>query len=969
MVGTHADFAPTLGTLKSLRPFVFWAQTTLPTVFDDSLSYYEVLTKLCKMVNTLLENEDTNAENIQLLSEAFQELQDFTNDYFDNLDISEEIDNKINELIDSGDFDQFILDACEGAINEYLYGEDGESGKNKEIDDLLEDLTAALGNFNRTSGEALQNFSTNSQNLLRDAGQDFNAAVNTAIETTIPNTVESWLDQHFYNPNNVVIDATLTLDGAAADAKATGDAIDSVNNVALANRIYANYITEVDDVKYLRALDNGTGAEISSYAVGVNHEMYIANVTEGEGYLITCVAFPANASYFCPAYAFAEKTIDLQDNVVYNIYDIYPRTWDRDDQNIIVRNRSVIVPAGCNCIILMNDLGLNITASCKQLANQVDSTLTSPILGAQAKATGDELAKKIPWPVSNDSVETGNVGDIIGSDGNGGSAFLKYGGLIANEYDEEYNYSTGDYCVYNNKLYICLGSTTGDFDASDWRETKVTDELENSSPIPVYSNAESSVYINVVGVRKNTTSQYYTYLTGKKPSANGFVDDSRDTVMIPNKGYKSVTLPGNYSVFSTDSDGRVLATWVVSETIENSYVRTLNTDVESDYICIYTTSSTATRYYKLCTDKIAIAYVSTADAEPTVDFETDYTFNYGEIDKEETELNFVNGIIGSTGVVATSQTSCRAVNVVIKKGTVINTQNTPINLSIHGRCYNKSINITYADYSVNKEYVFEDDFVGSIMYEVGEWKVQAGAPNLTNKQCAYFLRVYKKYLNKWQGKIWYSYGTSITDVGVGDTAGNAGTRGKWPLCVDALSKMARVNGAIGSGGIMPSQGHGGNVKNAIMQTPFDCDLVTIEAGPNDDYWTALGNVGDTGDNTFLGNLYQCFDYLTKNTRAVVVFVAIGARQFNMNTTTIVDANGLWRSRYRNMVKAVKELAELFGISVIDADANACNLNRRIDGVVMADYIHYTYLGGEMYGRYVWDEISRMNPYPIFANPD
>ena len=89
--------------------------------------------------------------------------------------------------------------------------------------------------------------------------------------------------------------------------------------------------------------------------------------------------------------------------------------------------------------------------------------------------------------------------------------------------------------------------------------------------------------------------------------------------------------------------------------------------------------------------------------------------------------------------------------------------------------------------------------------------------------------------NPWKGKIWYSYGTSISDIGIGDVIGNNGHSGKWPLYLDAVSGMERRNGAIGSGGIREGAAHGANVKAALLQTPYDCDLVTLEVLPNDGY--------------------------------------------------------------------------------------------------------------------------------------
>ena len=41
-----------------------------------------------------------------------------------------------------------------------------------------------------------------------------------------------------------------------------------------------------------------------------------------------------------------------------------------------------------------------------------------------------------------------------------------------------HNYSVGDYCIYNDKLYVCTGATTGEaWDSTKWSETQVMDEI------------------------------------------------------------------------------------------------------------------------------------------------------------------------------------------------------------------------------------------------------------------------------------------------------------------------------------------------------------------------------------------------------------------------------------------------------------------------------------------------------------
>ena len=115
-----ADFKPTLDGYKDLKPFVFWAQTTMPTVFDDSLSYYEVLTKLTKMVNVLLENTDTAEHNIEAIAAVFAQLQNYVNHYFDSLDVSAEVNKRLDLMVEDGTLDAMILPIVEHYTSEVI---------------------------------------------------------------------------------------------------------------------------------------------------------------------------------------------------------------------------------------------------------------------------------------------------------------------------------------------------------------------------------------------------------------------------------------------------------------------------------------------------------------------------------------------------------------------------------------------------------------------------------------------------------------------------------------------------------------------------------------------------------------------------------------------------------------------------------------------------------------------------------
>lgn len=109
------NFYPGLNGYSGVRPFRFWCQKVLPLVYDDSLSYYELLCKVVDYINNLISDVSTAEENIQGLADAFVNLQNYVNNYFDNLDVQEEIDNKLDAMTEDGTLDEIVARVLEPA--------------------------------------------------------------------------------------------------------------------------------------------------------------------------------------------------------------------------------------------------------------------------------------------------------------------------------------------------------------------------------------------------------------------------------------------------------------------------------------------------------------------------------------------------------------------------------------------------------------------------------------------------------------------------------------------------------------------------------------------------------------------------------------------------------------------------------------------------------------------------------------
>jgi len=67
--------------MPTLRHFRFWCQSVLPLVYDDSLSYYEVLCKVVKYINDLIDSDKEIVNDIEELKSDLAIVQKWIDDY------------------------------------------------------------------------------------------------------------------------------------------------------------------------------------------------------------------------------------------------------------------------------------------------------------------------------------------------------------------------------------------------------------------------------------------------------------------------------------------------------------------------------------------------------------------------------------------------------------------------------------------------------------------------------------------------------------------------------------------------------------------------------------------------------------------------------------------------------------------------------------------------------------------------
>ena len=293
-------------SVKICSPFMYYCQKVIPLAFDESMSYYE---QLCNLVyylkNTVLPAVNNNADALTEVQNAFNILKQYVDTYFDNLDVQEEINNKLDEMAQSGELAEIIA----------LYIRSNAVLGYKTVADMKNATNLIDGSICKTISKTTVGDNGGRYYIVRtitssDVVDEINIISLSASDTLIAqlindnrfldlqnekisfcNTVEDLKEKENLNVNNIVrtfgyYDLN---DGGSAYyliQNKDADLINDVTYIELPNNLMATLVIEKEmNCKQFGLVGDGTTDDTAKFNLFLNEDVEVYNILNGT-YLI-----------------------------------------------------------------------------------------------------------------------------------------------------------------------------------------------------------------------------------------------------------------------------------------------------------------------------------------------------------------------------------------------------------------------------------------------------------------------------------------------------------------------------------------------------------------------------------------------------------------------------------------------------------------------------------------------------------
>ena len=106
---------------NSLSPFKWFVLNNFPFIDADfdAMTEWQLFQKIGEWINKIIDSQNTVGTEMEKVVSAYRELYNYVDNYFKNLDVQDEINNKLNEMAESGELTELIKNYVDPIFNEF----------------------------------------------------------------------------------------------------------------------------------------------------------------------------------------------------------------------------------------------------------------------------------------------------------------------------------------------------------------------------------------------------------------------------------------------------------------------------------------------------------------------------------------------------------------------------------------------------------------------------------------------------------------------------------------------------------------------------------------------------------------------------------------------------------------------------------------------------------------------------------
>lgn len=238
----------------------------LPSSYVDSMSYYETLLWLCNYLeNTVIPTVNNNGQAVEELQSAYLTLHDYVEHYFDNLDVQNEINNKLDQMATDGSLTNLIkayvdpiYQGYEATINATV------NQQNTEISDFKTSINSQIGVINNKVDNA-----TSGSPLVASSTIDMTDTTRIYVNTTDGN----W---YYYDGDSWEIGGVY---------QSSGISNGSIDILMLDNDLQKNYFIDYSQTINLGTPIAGFMKNNGDIVTDTNYNHYAYSLENGKSYI------------------------------------------------------------------------------------------------------------------------------------------------------------------------------------------------------------------------------------------------------------------------------------------------------------------------------------------------------------------------------------------------------------------------------------------------------------------------------------------------------------------------------------------------------------------------------------------------------------------------------------------------------------------------------------------------------------